>query len=319
MRFHLSLLVILLLLLAACSGRSTGSRDDKVVIATLNGPSSMALIKLIDSLERENSSGLKVVIHDEPLQVRKMMLDGSADFALLPATMAAILYNKGLDYRLLAIPVWGTLYLTGYDTTITTLDDLHGRRVNVMARGMTPDVVFRFLLEREGIEPGEDVRLDYSFPTHIELASAVAGGVADLAVMSEPMVSMVTERNSKIRILIDLNSEWERVTGAPMVQTALLASGSLTESDTALVEQVTGACMRSAFWVNSVPDSAARLIVKYGILPDVTTAIASIPRSNIDFRRARDIRDEIEAYFEIFYNMDPDITGGRIPDESFIF
>lgn len=49
--------------------------------------------------------------------------------------MAAITYNKGMDYRLVAVPVWGTLYLVGQDTAVTEWENLKGKRVYVMARG----------------------------------------------------------------------------------------------------------------------------------------------------------------------------------------
>ena len=79
----------------------------------------MGMIKFIDSLNHVENAGIEVEIVNEPIQVRKMMLDNKADFAVLPTTMAAITYNKGLEYKLIAIPVWGTLFLFGNDSTIT--------------------------------------------------------------------------------------------------------------------------------------------------------------------------------------------------------
>jgi len=315
----LVIFILLFLLCIACRESAVREKYNGLTLASLNGPSSMALIKLIDSLDSDSDAGLKADILDEPLQVRRMMLDGSADFAILPTTMAAILYNKGLDYRLIAIPVWGSLYLFGQDTTIGSWEDLRGKRVNVMARGMTPDVLFRYLLEKNGIRPEADVVLDYSYPTHIELANAVAAGKAELAVLSEPLVSMVTAKNPNIHPILDLNNEWERATGIAMAQTALLARGQIISNNPELVERVIDACSRSVAWVNNNPDSAARLIVSYGILPDVQTAVASIPRSHMDFKRAGDISAEIEAYLRIFFNMEPDIIGRKIPDEAFIY
>ncbi len=315
----LAIFILLSLACIACKEGAVRGKYEGMTLASLKGPSSMALIKLIDSLDSDSHTGLRADILDEPLQVRKMMLDGSADFAILPTTMAAILYNKGLDYRLIAIPVWGSLYLFGADTTIGNWEDLRGKRVNVMARGMTPDVLFRYLLEKNGIRPEADVVLDYSYPTHIELANAVAAGQAELAVLSEPLVSMVAARNTNIHPVLDLNNEWERATGIAMAQTALLAKGHIIRNNPELIERVIDACSRSVEWVNSNPDSAAALIVSYGILPDVKTAVASIPRSHMEFRRAQDISAEIEAYLRIFFNMEPDIIGGKIPDEAFIY
>lgn len=320
MRRLLYLVVIIFLLCLSCrNNHKSAAGIHEMTIAALNGPSAMAFVKLTDSLRSSGDSRLKVVVLDEPLQVRKMMFDGTADFALLPTTMAAILYNKGLDYRLLAIPVWGTLYLAGTDTTITSMPDLRGRHVNVMARGMTPDVLFRDLLEKSGIDPDNELTLDYSFPAHTDLANALAAGQADLGVMSEPMVSLITARNRKMHVLIDLNSEWDSLVRVPLAQTAFLVKGGILKNDSEMVERVIAACRRSVEWVNNNPDSAAALTTKYGILPDSAVAVEAIPRSNMKFIRARDIIPGIEEYLAIFYRMDPDIIGGKLPDEDFYY
>ena len=320
MRRQIIYIVLLLFICYSCGNPSGhGSDNNTITIASLNGPSSMALIRLIDSLDRGADNNIKVDILDEPVQVRKMMLDGSADFAILPTTMAAILYNKGLDYRLAAIPVWGTLFLFGHDTTVKSWQDLRGKKVYIMARGMTPDVLFRYLLEKNGIIPDQDVMLDYSFPTHLDLANAVAAGKADLGVISEPLMSIVMNRNRSVHAIIDLNNEWNRLLGVPLAQTSLLVKGSLRETDQDMVTKILAGCERSVNWVNSNHDSAAVLMVRYNLLPDNNTALDAIPRSNMNFKLAKDIRNGIEEYLSVFYEMNPDIIGGQIPDENFIY
>ena len=159
--------------------------------------------------------------------------------------------------------------------------------------------------------------LDYRFPTHIDLANAVAAGEAELGVLSEPQVSLVMSRNNSVHTIFDLNNEWNKIKDTPIAQTAFVVKGSLLRSDPQMVERIISACERSVRWVNNNPDSAARLIVKYNILPDNKVAVNAIPRSNMNFIRAHDIRYDIEKYFTVFYKMNPDIIGGKIPDENF--
>jgi len=308
------------LLLGSCGNPSGGKKTaGPFTIASLKGPSSMGMIRLIDSLEGTTEAGLKVTIVNEPLQVRKMMLDGTADFALLPTTMAAIVYNKGLDYKLAAIPVWGTLYLFGRDTAITSWEDLRHKTVHVMARGMTPDLLFRYLLQKKGIDPGKDITLDYRFSTHIDLANAVASDQASLGVISEPLVSQVMHLNSKVKMLFDLNKEWISIQGAPIPQTALMVKSSVIQNNPALVEEVLDAFERSVEWVNSHPGSAAELIVRYGILDNPRIAYQAIPGSGLKLVRAAAIHTQITEYLRIFYEMDPQTTGGKMPDEGFYY
>ncbi len=316
---HSVVFALTVLLCFSCNTNKGSNEKHGITIASLSGPSSMALIKMIDSLYCEKNNNIRVEILTEPVQVRKMMLEGTVDFALLPSNMGAILYNKGIDYRLMAIPVWGTLYLFGQDSTIKSWEDLRSKKVYVMARGMIPDVLFRHLLVKNGIDPDEDITLDYSFPGHIDLANAVAAGQAELGVISEPLVSLVMKRNSKVRAIMDLNKEWDLVQGTPIAQTALLGKGSIIDNDPVLAGRILSACKRSVEWVNTYPDSAAILIVKHKILSDIDVARASIPRSNMNFVRAGNISREINDFFWVFYEMDPDIIGGKIPDEKFFY
>jgi NitT/TauT family transport system substrate-binding protein len=320
MRNIIILCLVSILILPGCRNRNNDSTETvSYTIATLKGPSSMGMIALIDSLERTQGSNISVKILDEPVQVRKMMLDGSADFALLPATTAAILYNKGLDYRLVAIPVWGTLYLFGSDPSIKEWKDLKNKKVNLMGRGMTPDILFRYLLKKNGLDPEKDLELDYSFPTHIDLANAVAAGRVKLGVISEPLVSLVMQKNKNVRPIMDLNGEWSKVESIPVASTALMVKASLIRKNPKFVEQIISAYSGSSKWVITHPDSAAALIVKYNIVPGYDVALSSIPRSNLNFVRANDIKADIYKYLKIFYELDPETIGGKMPDENFIY
>ncbi|MCF8359500.1 MAG: ABC transporter substrate-binding protein [Prolixibacteraceae bacterium] len=277
------------------------------------------MIKLIDSLSQTDNSIFKIEILNEPIMVRKMMLEGTADFAILPGTMSAITYNKGLDYKLIAVPVWGTLYLFGSDSTIHDWADLKGKRIHLMARGMTPDVLFRYLLTKNGIDPETNVTLDYSFPTHIDLAHAIAAGQANMGVISEPLVSLVMQKNKNVRPVFNLDEEWKKVMNTPLFETAFIGKKDVLENNRQATEELISAYRASTNWVNKNPESAAELIVKYGILPDYNAALHAIPRSNLKFVRAKEIEQQIEEYLNVFFEMNPDIIGGKIPDENFIY
>lgn len=305
-----------LIIASSCQWKT---KDNTITIVALKGPSAMGMIKMIDSISNATNTNIRIEIVNEPIQARKMMLDGSAQFAVIPTTLGSILYNKGLDYRALAIPVWGTLYLFGTDRTITQWEHLKGKRVYSMAKGMSPDELFRHLLLENGLIPDKDVELDYSFPTHIDLANAVAAGKAPLGVISEPLVSMVELRNEQVFSIFDLNDEWKKIHNEPFAQTALMVSHEFATSHPKEVEQIVKSYKFSTQWVNDEPNSAAKLIVKYNILPDEEVALRAIPKAQLKFELARDVKDGVIDYLRVFYAMNPDIIGGKIPDENFIY
>jgi NitT/TauT family transport system substrate-binding protein len=302
-----------------CKARN--DTENQISMLTLKGPSAMGMIYLIDSPATFGHKKIKIEILDEPMLVRARLLKESPELAVLPLNMASMLYNKGLPYRLIAIPVWGTLYLFGTDSTVNSWSELKNRRVFMMGKATTPDVLFRLLLAENGLVPDADVILDYSFPTHVDLANAVRAGKADLAVLSEPMASLVRFANPEVQQLLDLNVEWQSCFPEmpDIPQTALIAHSDFLKKHPDWVWAVAESWQRSIERVNRTPDQAARKIVSHGVLPDVNIARQSIPGCNLRFRLAAEIRPEINHYLQVFYTFNPDAVGGKIPDEQFIF
>lgn len=305
--------------IACCSSQGGSNKKESVKIATLRGPSAMSMIKMIDEMDTLQGKSAEFIIKNEPVQLRPLILQNKVDFAIVPTNMAAILYNKHHAYHVAAIPVWGTLYLFGSDTSISSWSDLRNKKIHLMAKGMTPDVMFRYLLDENGLNPNSDVKLDYSFPTHIELANAIASGKAELGVISEPMVSMVKQKNSSVHSLLSLNNEWKKITGLSIPQTSLLVNNKFAENNNEWVRQFLAEYKKSIEWVNNNPEQASELIVKHNILDNKQTAEKAIPACNIKYQDAREAKQTIVSYLEIFYNMNPDIVGGKIPDEKFYY
>lgn len=311
-------LLACLAIASSCGRNKAAVQKEKYIVAALRGPSSVAMIRLIDSLATCSNPSVEVQIFDEPLQLRKMMLEGTADFAVLPTTMAALLYNKGLDYRVAAIPLWGSFYLCGNDESVRSLADLKGKKVFLMAKGMTPDIMFRHLLVKSGLEPYRDVDLDYRFPTHTDLANAAIAGCAQMCVLTEPYLSQVLNGNPDLHVLLDLNRIWEDVENQPEAETAFLCRGVLADSCSRVILNLVDAYRASAEWVKDYPDSAAVLSATYNINPDTLALMQSVSRTNINVVGAAEAEHNIFDYLEVFSGMSPESIGGKLPDEKFI-
>ena len=288
-------------------------------VATLKGPSAISMIQMIDSLKKIDHHEVHFQIFHEPMQLRPLLIQEKVAFAVIPTNMASILYNKGMHYKLAAVPVWGTLYLFGESKDIKTWKDLQGKRIHVMAKGMTPDVMFRFLLDKHGIDPQRDVTLDYSFPSHIELANAVASGKARLGVISEPLVSMVISKNNQVRPIFSLNEEWHRQTGMDIPQTALLVHRDFARNNKKVVYHFLETYNNAVRWVNAHPHKGSHLIVQHDILHNVQVAYQAIPRCHMKFMYGHEVRNQVLDFLEIFYRMNPDIVGGQLPNADFFY
>ena len=315
---HLITLLLSILLMAEGCKNTSRKQENPLRVITLKGPSAISMVQMIDQMQYMNETPLTFQIKTEPIHVTPLLYQKKADFAVVPTNMASILYNKDVPYQLAAVPVWGTLYLFGQDT-LKNWQELKGKKIHLMAKGMTPDVMFRYLLEQHQIDPRTDVELDYSFPTHIELANAIASGKASMGVISEPMVSMVMEKNKHVHSIFSLNDEWKKVTNTEIPQTALLVSKKIASQHPEKVNQFLQEYRKSIQWVNEHAKEAGSLIVKHRIMNNEHAAIQSIPRCNMHYESAWDIKENINHYLEIFYRMNPDIIGGKLPDENFYY
>ncbi len=308
------------LILSSCNNSIRGDANE-IEVLTLKGPSAMSMLFMMNELEQINEVPVKFKILNEPLQVRALMLKEDPEFALLPTNMAANLYNKGVPYQLAAIPVWGTLMLFGNDNSIKNWSDLKGKRVHLMAKGMTPDILFRFLAVKNGINPDEDLILDYSFPSHSDLANAVIAGLADIAVLSEPLVSMVRSKNKQVGEIFNLDEEWKKVFSADfsIPQTSLVVRSDFASDNPDLVEVFIEKYQKYCSKITEEKEHASKLAVDFNILPDVSTAFNAIPGCNMDVQPSWYVKDRVKAFLEVFYNFNPESIGGQMPDENFFF
>ena len=118
------------------------------------------------------------------------------------------LYNKGLGYKLAAIIGYGVLYILKQDVELTTWEDFKNKKINVISKGSTPDVLLRFLMEKNNLKTGTDVELDYSLE-QVELSQLTIAGKTNIVILPEPFVTMVLRKNDKVSIAfnIELNGK----------------------------------------------------------------------------------------------------------------
>jgi NitT/TauT family transport system substrate-binding protein len=317
-----TLLIVLLLplFLVACNPPAKHKTED-VRIAVLKGPSAMSMIRFMEKGFRFGNRKAVIQVFTEPAQVQALMVRGETDIALIPGNMSAILYNRGIRYRLVSVPVWGTLFLAGEDSSVHNWENLRGKKVYLMARGATPDIIFRKLLQLHGLIPEKDLHLDYTFPNHLELFTAVTAGRASLGILAEPFLSQAMLENPRVNLCLDLEQEWNSALAdsVPMMQTALVARDSFCLLQAAWLDAFHNAYIKEVGWIRSNPDSAGVLCKRFGIVKDSVAAMNAVLRSGIRVKLAADSREGIRRYLQTLLEFNPDAVGGRMPDDNFIF
>lgn len=283
-------------------------------IATLRGPSAIGMAKMIRDSRESGEDGIS--IYDEPVEVLSLMSSDAVDFAVLPTSLAVKMFNKGLDYRIAAVMLWGGLYVCGTDCGIKDIRDLRGKTLSSMAAGSPPELMLRHLISREGLVPDRDVLFEHSFPSHSSLAYAAAKGQTSLCLMAEPYLSRVVAANKGFKVLLDLSEQWRMAEGCLPAVTSFLVRGNIAGNGD--VGNCVKALKESCDWAKANPGEAASLAVSLGIWPDARAVSESIPRSGFDVVPASEAVQSVVSFLASLYETAPDTIGKRIPDDFFL-
>ncbi len=137
-----------------------------------------------------------------------MVQSGQHDMFAFPLTVIAKLYNKSLPVRLTNVNTWGVAYFLSSDENVKTWTDLKGKEMYVTLKSSPPDIMTQFFLKNAGLKKGDYV---LKYATKTELAKMMIMGKVENAVSIEPLVTMVTMKNKKMKVVMSYEKEWQRI------------------------------------------------------------------------------------------------------------
>ncbi len=310
---------------SASPTKPTPSVDRVTVnIASLKGPTTMGLVHLMDEAAAGTANlDYQVSVEGTPDAIVPEIAQGSVDIALIPANLAAVLYDRtqGTDaaIEVLAINTLGVIYVVESGDTIHSIADLKGRTVYSAGKGAPPEYVFNYLLTQNGLEPGVDVTVEY-LSEHSEVAARVATEPGAIGVLPQPFVTIIEAQNPGIRTALDFNEEWSAVsTDSQLVTGVVVVRKAFAQEHPEAVETFLRDYQASTAFTNEHPDQAAPLIVAAGIVPSVEIAEAAIPQCQITFIAGDDLRTMLSGYLTVLFNADPNSVGGSLPGDDFYY
>lgn len=311
--YKLLIVAFAVIFLSSCSGNS----PETIRIGVLEGPSAVSFIQLIDKPAVLDGQKVEIILKNEPQQIQAMMMQGELDFAILPTVMAANLYNKGVQYHMVACPIWGTLYILT-NSNVHKITELKNKTISVFGQSSTSDVLLQRMIQKYKVS---NVRIDYTLSTNSDIAQALRLKKIKFAVVSEPLVSKLLARDSSIHCVSKLTCEEFLLNSNKniFVQTAFLVSDRFIAHKPTLVARVCELYSNSCNFINEQPEKAAKLLIKHKIASDSALAKQTISLCNINYVGSFAIEEEINSYLKVFYNFDPKSIGGKLPDKDFIF
>jgi len=321
------LLVVLLALtmifaFAACQGQEadvdTGVSPEENTeplanVLALKGPTGVAVANMsaIDTFE--------LSFADTPDAVVAALSTGEADIAALPTNLAAKLYAKNdKDMQMLAIIASGSLYVLENGDTIQSMEDLAGKTIYATGQGANPQYILEALLRAADLEPGVDVEIIYK-SEHAELASLMAAGEVDIAMLPEPNVAAVMLKNEAVRVALDLNEQWNDAMGGDLTMSCVVATRTFAENNPDIIDEFLAQIRDSIISANSDAAGTAQICVDLGLFDNNAMVENSIPRMGLYFTAGEGLQEAAEGYLNMLFAADPTSVGGAMPEADFYY
>ena len=331
----LAMSAVMILSLTACAGGSEASSSAPegssavaeeratVRVGGLKGPTAMGMVKLME----EDAAGTTANDYEFTLagsadEINPLLIKGELDIAAVPTNVASVLYNKTEgQVEILALNTLGVLYVVENGNTIQSVENLRGKTIYSTGKGATPEYALNYILGENGLTAGTDVTVEYK-SEHSELASLLAAGQADLAVLPQPFVTSVLAKNPDVRIALNLTEEWDKVTedGSKLTMGALVVRKDFAESNPEAVRNFLKEYQASTQYVTDEAnlDDTAALIEQYGII-SAAVAKQALPYCNIVCITGEEMRTAAEGFLSILAKANPQSVGGTLPAEDFYY
>ncbi len=321
-------IVSFMVIFSACNNPAIPRKENEnppkssMTVSALNGPTGMGMVKLM----KDNEDGKSAVNYDvnlvgSPDELIGKIVNGEVDVAAVPINLAMVLYNRtGGKVQLAAVNTLGVLYVLEKGNSIKKFEDLKGKKVNVSGKGSMPEYVFEYLLSKNNLEIDKDVEVDFKLQ-HADLATAVAAGDADIALLPQPHVSTAMMKNENVGIALDLNKEWKKAFNneGELYMGAIIVQKEFAQNNKETLNTFLDEYKASVGFVNKNLDEASELIEKYKILPNKEIAKKAIPYSNIVYIDAKDVKDSVNDIYEVLFSFDPKSVGGNLGDDQFYY
>ena len=344
-RFFLIISVFLLMAAVAFAGGKRDSVGDvpaqespsagnrTINVAALNGPSGIPLAYLFENKPQVPGTDFQFHVVAGADVLLPKLLKGEIDAGILPPNVAAKVFTKNNGALVVAAVMGqGMLNLITKDEGIVSLEDLKGKTINVAGQGATPEYMFRYLLEANGIAIAADgvvpdansVSLDFSVPA-AEIAADLLAGKIQYAVVPEPFSTVATTKDSSVRRAINLQDEFAALNKAigkdsvtyPM--TVLVVRKELAETAPQLVAGLLESAKEAVEWTVAHPSEAGALVQNHTLGLQAPIATKVVPNGAYVFIPAKEARPQLEELYSIFLDFAPESIGGKLPDDSFYF
>lgn len=306
------------------SNNGASSKEEKVDIniASLKGPTTMGMVKLMEDSEKgltENNYAVSMTGTADEIVTK--LVKGEIDIAAIPCNLASVIYNKTKgEISIAAVNTLGVLYVVENGNDINSIEDLKGKTIYTTGKGTTPEYVLNYILKGNNLEPNKDVTIEYKSES-TEIATLLSEDSDAIAMIPQPFVTIAQSKNNNLRIALDMTKEWEELQGqegSSLVTGVVVARNEFIKNNKEAFDKYLEDYKISTEYVNSNVEDASTLIEKYDIAPAMV-AKKAVPLCNITYIDGDEMKVKVSGYLKALFEANPQSIGGTVPMDDFYY
>lgn len=305
---------------AAEESESPDVSDVTIRIGALKGPTGLGMLQLMQEAN-DGEKPYEFTLAGAADELTGKITTGELDAVALPTNSAAALYNKTEGQLQIAmVNTLGVLYLVTYgDTEINSIADLAGKTVYSSGQGTVAEYAFNYILSANGLEAVKDVTVEYK-TEHAEIATLMAAGQADIAVLPQPFVTQATSQNPDLKVALNLTEEWDKAADSASILTmgCLVVRKDFAEENKDAFNAFLDDYKESVEFVNANPAEAAVISGEVDLI-GAAVAEKAIPECNIVYIDGDEMKEKLPGFLQILYDANPQSVGGAMPGDDFYY
>lgn len=283
------------------------------------------VISVANILNQEELGGVKLNVKIVPSAENLVaaVTNKDADVAVCPVNLAANLYNKGLNIKLLSVNITGVLHLVG--KTDATFETLKGKTVYNIGAGGTPDITFKYLINSAGVEYTENLDSPEADKINIKYVSAASElipllkqGKAEYGVIGEPAASNAYLKVDGLKSVMDLTEEWSKVnSGVLYTQAGVTVNGDFLKNNKKFVKALYEKLSDNKHYCTENASEIKAAALGKGSALQIDFNADIIDKCNLTCIKAADEKQSVEKYLSVLESFDAKTIGGKLPDGDF--
>jgi len=299
---------------------SSNTTDTVVRIGALKGPTTMGISPLIVEMpDVASSNQYEATMVTAADELMTKVLQGEVDIALLPANVAATLYNKTEGtVTVIDINTLGVLYVVTGDTSISSMEDLKGKTIYLTGKGTTPDYALQYVLTQN--EMLDNVTLEYKSEAS-EVAALLASDSSAVGLLPQPFVTVACTQNESLSSVLSLDEAWAKVAddGSRLVTGVTIVRNDFLAEHTDAVNQFLIDHEKSVQIAAGQPDLIAAHVVELGIIEKEPIAKKAVPYCSISYCDGAEMKEMLSGYLQVLYDLNAKSVGGALPEDEFYY